>query len=1030
MCTLLAAAPTGNRSLGVALTLAFLGALTAETPAAAQGGHSLVGDRIVVDSAEHWRAWSLPTHAVDVSIDGVAPHRFRQRYNLLDDRQTFTRKLREFRRGKLDHAILNIDSVQTLDVRGEVITKKKSGVLIPVYTYLARIGISRVGTNPEIADAILDADPTTFWEPDLAADPNDWWIEVDLGRVVVIDSLVLHFVDEDLGEPFRQFRVLVAPNQAPVLEAGKKVSFALVARTTAPNVDQRDFSFTFEEPDAVPEWTGRMVETLRIIVTESRGGRGTLVSEEEWLALDPADRGDIVYYVRALEGFEEPESRAVYESLEPERQGRKEFYRRERPRLADIEVWGYGDNISLGIVKGGGNVALSGGGFSPAAGFDGDYSTDFVHPIREKTALADRGLLSIDMGATFWLDAMRMSTIRSVGGYLMNGSDGTTDTSGRQAWRRFSPLARENIDPSDTSLEHWLDSYDPPPRVRHMEMITFQRALRGRAGEGPQVSEYQLFSHGYPAEVVLTSDIIEVPPGRMLGGINWRADAPSGTEVQIRTRTGNLRSKVISYFDKSGSKIPQKNWKNLLGSFRGPVDTTLVVGSDWSNWSRLYEQPGEVVTSPAQRSLLQVQVKLRTEDRFAAASIRSLDIELLEPNAESLLAELWPPMVSAPGRPDTFEVFIRPLFVESPTLVRSKGFDELMFTLAADNRMELLELEVGVDEGSGQPVRQFRRDADGFADAGGARLGLLGDGTDTLRVRLPDIVHSLPASQGQRLFHRVADELEQVPVTRDGQLLTAASYGVLAPEERGDVFFFRREQDEFGSEVRLIPVDEAIYDGLEEQARATRYFRILLDEGGQFPFDAAGDTLDQTGYFTLPVANRGRIVAAGPLLRLQFAAPVFVNGTTLEMAVRNTSGGTDLTAPWQGIESGDATSLVASETLTIQVPLDTRPLDDVVIGPNPFTPNNDGINDETQIGFSVLQLSASREVAVRVFTLDGRRVWQRRQPTGSGRIQVAWTGEDDAGRLVPPGIYICQIELDVDEDSRSKAQSRLIHVVY
>ena len=59
--------------------------------------------------------------------------------------------------------------------------------------------------------------------------------------------------------------------------------------------------------------------------------------------------------------------------------------------MADIEVWGYGDNISIGMVEGGGNLALTGDGFSPGAGFDGDYDTYFVHPFREKTAIVDRG---------------------------------------------------------------------------------------------------------------------------------------------------------------------------------------------------------------------------------------------------------------------------------------------------------------------------------------------------------------------------------------------------------------------------------------------------------------------------------------------------------------------------------------------------------------------------------------------------------------------------------------------------------------
>ena len=38
-------------------------------------GHLFTRDRISVNSAAHWKNWQLPTHAVDLSLDGeVRPH--------------------------------------------------------------------------------------------------------------------------------------------------------------------------------------------------------------------------------------------------------------------------------------------------------------------------------------------------------------------------------------------------------------------------------------------------------------------------------------------------------------------------------------------------------------------------------------------------------------------------------------------------------------------------------------------------------------------------------------------------------------------------------------------------------------------------------------------------------------------------------------------------------------------------------------------------------------------------------------------
>ena len=58
---------------------------------------------------------------------------------------------------------------------------------------------------------------------------------------------------------------------------------------------------------------------------------------------------------------------------------------------------------------------------------------------------------------------------------------------------------------------------------------------------------------------------------------------------------------------------------------------------------------------------------------------------------------------------------------------------------------------------------------------------------------------------------------------------------------------------------------------------------------------------------------QGRIVGEGSLVRLRFAAPVYVNGATVDLAVRNSAGGSLANAPWQGVEAGDATQLVSGE---------------------------------------------------------------------------------------------------------------------
>ena len=1000
--------------------LAFLVICLAPLLAAdAQKGHRVTSRSVVVNRAAHWHNWQLPTHAVKVLPDGtVEPHFFREHFNLLDDLETFTRPIPELRRRSNQTAILNIDSTQTRDVKGEIIADRKGS---PIYSYFFRPGISRVGSNAVTAANILDDDPTTFWEPDPQAPLDDWWIEIDLGRVVAVDSLVLHFVEEELGDPFFQFRVLAAPDQEPVQENADKITFERVASTKAPNRDQRTFRIGLEQLDADPDWQGKLVQTIRIVVSDTRGERGERISEEEWQALLADERGASVHFIRDEQGFEEPVERAVYESLDPQRQGRLDYYRRERPRLAGIEVYGFGDNISNGLVAGGGHLALTGDGFLPGPAFDADFNTNFLHLVWSPTI--DRGVLTVDMGASFWLDAMRISSTRPrpfIDGYLIRGSDGSRDTRGKIKWARLSPRSRE--DNSTDRFEHILDTYDPSPKLRFLEISIISADPRRRGGynTGPNIAEYQLFSTGYPAQVVLTSDLIALPGARNFGAITWEAETPPGTTVAIRTRTGDLLGKVIRYFDKTGNEIAYDAWKNLLGSFKGPADTTFVPTSGWSSWSRAYQQPGDIVTSPGLRKFMQFQVEMITTDREAAASIRSLAVELLNPVAERIAAELWPASVEVSGVRETFDVFAQPYFIESPAASRSSGFNEILLTMPASEKLELLEL--GISGPDGEKVFRPGTEHGVFTTDDQTQAVLLANGGDSIWVRLDDALNILPESG--RTYNRITLEGEEVPVTQDGLPLTAAAYGTLDEDERGAIRYFRRNGE------RLSEIDQTSYRDLPgEEQGPVRYFRILRGDGAQFPFDALGDSLDSRAYNRLSATERGMVTGPGQRFRLRLSAPVFLNGTTLRLFVRNAASA-DAEVAWQAVEAGDADEGVASNTLSINVPIDSDLVHGLAVGPNPFTPNGDGINDAAEISLDIFKLTSSRRLQVRIYTLDGRQVWQREEMVLSGRTTVRWDGVDDHGRRAPPGLYLCQVQLDADATGQPTTQARIIAVAY
>ncbi|HIL08251.1 MAG TPA: hypothetical protein EYG11_06075 [Candidatus Latescibacteria bacterium] len=98
------------------------------------------------------------------------------------------------------------------------------------------------------------------------------------------------------------------------------------------------------------------------------------------------------------------------------------------------------------------------------------------------------------------------------------------------------------------------------------------------------------------------------------------------------------------------------------------------------------------------------------------------------------------------------------------------------------------------------------------------------------------------------------------------------------------------------------------------------------------------------------------------------------------------------------------------------------------IEPNPFTPNGDGINDETTVIFDVQRLLTPKPVRLEVFDLNGRRLHLIERALSSGGYSQQWDGRDGGGHIVPPGLYILRISTEADD--AGPARTRLVSVAY
>jgi flagellar hook assembly protein FlgD len=89
-------------------------------------------------------------------------------------------------------------------------------------------------------------------------------------------------------------------------------------------------------------------------------------------------------------------------------------------------------------------------------------------------------------------------------------------------------------------------------------------------------------------------------------------------------------------------------------------------------------------------------------------------------------------------------------------------------------------------------------------------------------------------------------------------------------------------------------------------------------------------------------------------------------------------------------------------------------LSSVAVEPNPFSPNGDGLYDETRF-----TLFVSREtdwVTIEIYDVRGdlaRTIFWQAPGIAYGRnvVDIRWDGKDDDGDIVPYGIYIARLEV-------------------
>ena len=138
-------------------------------------------DQLRFSSARQWSDWQLPLGAVEVAPNGsVQPVRIQK----------------------------GVDAVLDATALGG--------------------GIRRAGSNPRAAIALLDGDLATGWAPSPDDDPDDWFVEIDLGRSVSAHSIALIFADD--APPFELFDLLLSSGEPQLDQVASPIEGSLIYR--------------------------------------------------------------------------------------------------------------------------------------------------------------------------------------------------------------------------------------------------------------------------------------------------------------------------------------------------------------------------------------------------------------------------------------------------------------------------------------------------------------------------------------------------------------------------------------------------------------------------------------------------------------------------------------------------------------------------------------------------------------------------------------------------------------------------------
>ena len=487
-------------------------------------------------------------------------------------------------------------------------------------------GIREAGSNASQAALVIDGDLTTGWHPDLQDPPDTWFIDIDLGRGVFATRVVLHFATD--APPFSLIDLLLSTGEPQIDHSNTSFNDVLVFRTR----------HRFKENDS-----------HRVV-----------------FELDQSTHTPI-RYVRV-----------------------KNLLPVEGARLTEISIEEFGDNLALNLLERSGSIHIKigedadddvplGNAIQLA---DGDFFTRFRYGRAVRSPEDVWGEITLDLGAIYWIDWIRLvsgivprptnrpgAATGNIGDrtlslrrfdlnlYEVLTSDGSLAPDGSFIWERKFLDRRSGTNYRQGFADH---AFPPTPtRFLRINWLIWDANCGGNCGAASGIlEELMIYGRGFPREVQFGSGLIDLGDDKNVTALRWDADAPPGTAIEIRSRSGNSLDLNVAYHDKNGKSVTAARYQKLIPSFRGRIDTTFSPGADWSPWSNIYSASGAAFLSPSPRRYLELDLRLTSDDPLVAAALDHITLEFSPPLAEGLFGEIFPAQVE-PGVEHEFSYFLQ-----------------------------------------------------------------------------------------------------------------------------------------------------------------------------------------------------------------------------------------------------------------------------------------------------------------------------------------------------------------------------------